>query len=255
MDTGEVRKAALLRIIRRCRAAFERRAGGGCRQQPRAGHALQRTQAAGMIDMLVAREQQLNIGRAEAQAPDVGDDRGRGFGRRGIDQDVALLARHQQYDNAAGSNVIDVAEDADGGRRVAPALLACTLRLMLAKARRVRCEEYFSATGGKRLRSQTCSGHQQACARKAYHSVSIQNGVFMERSGVTQAWVDAAPPRNERTRASPFGHGVGTQVGEHVRRVVDLTDVEALRTQDRIGRHHVEVELRQRPVPYILLGG
>ena len=49
---------------------------------------------------------------------------GSGFGGRGVEQDVPARAGDQQGDDPAGADIIDVAEDSDRRRGVAPAVLA-----------------------------------------------------------------------------------------------------------------------------------
>jgi hypothetical protein len=46
-----------------------------------------------------------------------------------------------------------------------------------------------------------------------------------------------------------------SQMLEHVRKVVPLTEIDAMVSQDRIRRDHVKIELRQRPIAQILRAG
>jgi hypothetical protein len=177
-------KTVLLRVVGRGSTAFQRQAFRDRRHQISPRDALQFIKAASMIDMLMARQEDFNVRGAETEALDIRNDRGSGFGRRGVDQDVTFASCYQQYDNAAGPNVVDVGENADRRGRVAPTILTGTLPLMFGKAGWV-CFDYSAGMRG--------SGRADCEIRNAKGSIML-----MRIKLATIASIRTIPPGHNR---------------------------------------------------------
>ncbi len=117
-------------------AGFEREICSRHGHDGRAGPPLQLGEPADVVVMLVARADQLHVGQFEAQALDIRGDRRRGFGRRGVEQDVTLGRRDQKRGDRAGADVVDIAENVQRRRGIAPPLLAGACRPPFGDQRR-----------------------------------------------------------------------------------------------------------------------
>ena len=120
-----------LRVVDGRYAALQRGAFRGGGQHGGTGALLQQMQSVGMIEMLMAGEQQLDRAGLEPEPRDVGEDRRHRLGGRVVDDDRTAVAGDQQHGDAAGSDVVDVAEDAHRRRGIAPAVLTRAGPVML----------------------------------------------------------------------------------------------------------------------------
>ncbi len=112
-----------LRIACSRRAGSEHGSGIGRSEHLRSGQLLQAADAADMVDMLVAVQQNPHVRRTEAELANVADDEVRaGFGP-GIDEDMALASGDQDRGDPARADEIGVGVDPDRRRRLVPIVI------------------------------------------------------------------------------------------------------------------------------------
>src|SRR6185369_1123208 len=86
----------------------------------RSRHALQLRNAADMINMLMAVEQDLHVARAEPELADIGRDQVRAGLGPAVYEDVAVAAGDQDRRDAAGTDEVSVRMDPHRRRRLVP---------------------------------------------------------------------------------------------------------------------------------------
>ncbi len=86
---------ASLRVLGRDDAALQHALGRCARDDFSAGQALQISQPADMVQMLMARRDEAHIAQSEPQALDIGGDCGSGFGGGAVDEDMAVGGRDE----------------------------------------------------------------------------------------------------------------------------------------------------------------
>ncbi len=109
-----------LRVVGARRPGFEhlRRRSRG--DERRAAQPLQLCNAADMVEMLMAVQDELHVLQPEAKRADVVGDDVRALLGPAVDQDVAVAADDQDRGNATGTDEIGVGVDADRRRRLVP---------------------------------------------------------------------------------------------------------------------------------------
>ncbi len=117
---GEGRVHSRLRIVGEGDAARQRPCAFGRSDDLRAGGLRETRHSADMVEMLMAVEKDLHVGRIEAEAADVAKhDLGAGLGAA-VDKDMAVIAGDEDRGDAAGPDEIAVAMDAEGRGGLVP---------------------------------------------------------------------------------------------------------------------------------------
>ena len=99
------------------------------RHQPRSGELLKSGEAAGMVEVSVAVEQDLDVFETEPELFDAGADQRHGLFESSVNQDVPFRSGQQERGDAAGTHVVEVAHDAEGLFRLVHRLPSrCQLR-------------------------------------------------------------------------------------------------------------------------------
>lgn len=110
----------VLRIVLADGAVPEDLGAMGAGRNDRAAGALQRRDAAGVVDVRVGIKDQLDVLDPEAQLPDVFFDEWRRFGYGAVEQNVALRAGDEDRGQLFGADVPGIAEDIEGLLGVVP---------------------------------------------------------------------------------------------------------------------------------------
>lgn len=119
-DRWHGQRDAVLRIIMVGQSVGDHRRARGTRDDARTARILDRRDATRVVVVRVRVEDDLDVGRAEAEGRDVLEDERGGVGETAVDEDMALLRCDQQRREAVSADVVRVAEQAQRCLRRVP---------------------------------------------------------------------------------------------------------------------------------------